>query len=203
MNDDEKGIMQTLHTQFAENQNHWQSNFIKLFAALLTIFGGLGYVYAHWECNSVNENSSSTFLFSTDTLIFAIFIANILLSLIIMLVIHFGWSYRRDQILNDKIRRFLFTRTMYDHLFKNYGTKTTSLPDFYEIFRYFGIFFQIILFLFSVFIYLKICCLECQNITCHCLLNIVFVINFFVVLLTIFIEIFYDYVKRSQIQNKK
>lgn len=116
INSEEAKLMQTLHTQFAENQNHWQGNFIQLLAALLVIFGGLGYIFAHWEGNLAFDNykitkiAESLPIFTTSTLLWSVLVTNLLLTLIILLIIHFGWSYRRDQILNNKIRYLFFKK---------------------------------------------------------------------------------------------
>lgn len=40
-------ILDTLHSQFAENQNHHQGIFIQFLIALFAIFGIFGYVYTH------------------------------------------------------------------------------------------------------------------------------------------------------------
>lgn len=156
INSEEAKLMQALHTQFAENQNHWQGNFIQLLAALLVIFGGLGYVFAHWEGNlafdkyKITKIAESLPIFTTSTLLWSVLVTNLLLSLIILLIIHFGWSYRRDQILNNKIRYLFFkkNKTIYKQLFGCYGKKTSEMPDFYKIFMYFGVVFQIVLLLF-------------------------------------------------------
>ena len=40
-------ILENLHSQFAENQNHHQGLFIQFLIALLALFAGFGYVYTH------------------------------------------------------------------------------------------------------------------------------------------------------------
>lgn len=38
-------LLDTLHSQFAENQNHHQGIFIQFLIALFAIFGVFGYIY--------------------------------------------------------------------------------------------------------------------------------------------------------------
>jgi len=50
-------ILENLHSQFAENQNHHQGLFIQFLIALLALFAGFGYVYTH--VNSTIEYTQS------------------------------------------------------------------------------------------------------------------------------------------------
>lgn len=208
INSEEAKLMQTLHTQFAENQNHWQGNFIQLLAALLVIFGGLGYIFAHWEGNLAFDNykitkiAESLPIFTTSTLLWSVLVTNLLLTLIILLIIHFGWSYRRDQILNNKIRYLFFkkNKTIYKQLFGCYGKKTSEMPDFYKIFMYFGVVFQIVLLLFLFYIMAYSCLYQIEKNLCSLYIGIWS--NVFCILATFLIEMFYYHIKHNRTYKK-
>lgn len=148
-----KRLLYELHTQFTENQNSNLGNFIKLLTAMFALFGAMGYVYSHWEHNLVQpfHSKGEIIVFSTKTLWATIFVENILIALIVFLVICFGYSFRRDQILNDKIRKKFMRKHRYDYFFKNYGRNTDTLPGMYRIFFCFGILFHVILIILSIF----------------------------------------------------
>ncbi len=148
---DAKELLHDLHRQFAENQNAAAELFIKLLIALLGLLGSLGYVYSRWEGNiSSVATQNNDFVFTTNTLYMAIFVNQILLCLIAFLVIHFGASFRRDQLLNAKIRYESMGNSLYKYFFKEYGVNVESLPGLYGIFLNFVVVFQIALILFSV-----------------------------------------------------
>ncbi len=152
---DAKELLHDLHRQFAENQNAAAELFVKLLIALLGLLGSLGYVYSRWEGNiSSVATQNNDFVFTTNTLYMAFFVDQILLCLIAFLVIHFGASFRRDQLLNAKIRYESMGNSLYKYFFKEYGVNVESLPGLYRIFLNFVVVFQIVLILFSVYLFL-------------------------------------------------
>lgn len=155
---DAKELLHDLHRQFAENQNAAAELFVKLLIALLGLLGSLGYIYSRWEGNiSSVATQNNDFVFTTNTLYMAFFVDQILLSLIAFLVIHFGASFRRDQLLNAKIRYESMGNSLYKYFFKEYGVNVESLPGLYGIFLSFVLVFHYGLFLFSA------CLLVCMK----------------------------------------
>lgn len=160
-------LIHDLHEQFAVNQNKHLEIFFGLVGSFVALFGALGYTYAHWEFNFPNQ--ANVFLctnfsqisadigkqpYTTATLFGAIFIVNLLLVLMILLVTNFGWNFRRDQALNDKIReRFLLCHD-YAIFFQipSYGKNGGNMPDLYEIFFWFGLVSHAILYVFALYV---------------------------------------------------
>lgn len=183
-------LLHDLHKQFAENQNAAAELFVKLLIALLGLLGSLGYIYSRWEGNiSSVATQNNDFVFTTNTLYMAIFVNQILLCLIAFLVIHFGASFRRDQLLNAKIRYESMGNSLYKYFFKEYGVNVESLPGLYGIFLNFVVVFQIVLILFSV----------CLSVCGKCNVNGVTVLN----LLCVFLPIAECWYKKCRIEKLK
>lgn len=163
-----KELIHDLHKQFAENQNKHLEIFIGMVGSFVALFGALGYTYSHWEynlpslkngvdCGEIIKNAAtdlSNLPYTTETLFGAIFVVNLLFLLMILLVTNFGWTYRRDQVLNDKIRAEYLHCAEYTKFFEitNYGKNSDKMPDLYEIFFKFGIACQFILYLFTLYV---------------------------------------------------
>ena len=156
MNDNSK-ILETLHTQFAVNQNHHQGIFIQLLIALLSLFGGFGYIYIHTnseiiysqtfaqKLNGIDSYSLST-LISTSVIVIAI------LTLLNAILLNLGYGFRRDQYLNKIIREKYLINGEYEKVFgKLYNPANKGyldfLPNFYSIFFWFILGFQIFFFI--------------------------------------------------------
>ena len=171
MNDNDK-ILDTLHTQFAENQNHHQGIFIQFLIALLALFGGYGYVYTHTnseiaysqtfaqKLNDIEFYSSST-LISTSVIVIAI------LTLLNAILLNLGYGFRRDQHLNKIIRQKYLINGEYEKVFgKLYNSDNKGFFDFMP--NFYGIFFGFI-FGFQVFLLITTCCKEqILNFDKHC-----------------------------------
>lgn len=160
-------ILITLHSQFAENQNHHQKIFIQFLIALLTLFGGYGYIYTHTNPNipvtqTFIQNINCIEYYSGNTLIITSIIVIAILLLLNVILLNLGYSFRRDQFINKKIREKYLDPNEYENVFGklyNPGNKPKYdyLPDFYNIFFWFILGFQI-------FIFTITCCKE--NVLC-------------------------------------
>ena len=105
-NKDEK-LLLNLHSQFSDNQNHHQRLFILLIIALFVLFGTFGYILIKTENINLLQSNSSTVFSPTVFFSISIFISGILLFLN-KFILDNGYTYRRDQYINQKIRvRFL------------------------------------------------------------------------------------------------
>jgi len=150
-------ILDTLHSQFAENQNHHQGIFIQFLIALFAIFGIFGYVYTHTSSEisaiqTVVGKINDIELYSLTTLLITSVIVLAILTLLIAIILNLGYGFRRDQHLNKKIRQKYLTNGEYEDIFgRLYNSDNKNicdfLPDFYKIFYWFILGFQIIIFL--------------------------------------------------------
>jgi len=94
-------LMKSFHEQFAQNQNHHQNLFIQVVSILLTVIIGFGYTLFNFKATGESNNNSTIGLFEF-TCAFAI--SEIILSLGIALVSNMALGYRRDQLMNTRIR---------------------------------------------------------------------------------------------------
>ena len=150
-------LLDTLHSQFAENQNHHQGIFIQFLIALFAIFGVFGYIYTHTSSEisaiqTVVGKINDIELYSLLTLLITSVIVLAILTLLIAIILNLGYGFRRDQHLNKKIRQKYLTNGEYEDIFgKLYNSDNKNicdfLPDFYKIFYWFILGFQIAIFL--------------------------------------------------------
>lgn len=150
-------LLDTLHSQFAENQNHHQGIFIQFLIALFAVFGVFGYVYTHTsfeilanQTTAVNINDIE--VYSLNTLLMTSVIVIAILTLLIAIILNLGYCFRRDQHLNKKIRQKYLSKEEYEEIFgKLYNSDNKNrcdfLPDFYSIFYWFILGFQVTIFL--------------------------------------------------------
>ena len=149
--DTNNDILSSIHEQFAENQNHHQGLFIQLLIALFILFGGFGYVYVYTDSTiPYCQTSIQCGHFSNSILIAVGFIVSLVLLLLNCVILHLGYSFRRDQVINMKIRKYKLEN--YDNIFGELYKPTDKcflqyLPDFYAIF-----FWAITILQFIVFI---------------------------------------------------
>lgn len=114
-------LLLQLHEQFSSNQNDTVGKFLTLFIALLILFGAYGIAYGisigyvKWNNISVSFNA---------VLLIAIVLV-IVLTFLIVLQIYMGYQHRRDQFVNDKIRRKYVSD--YNYIFSNYSGKGKGL----------------------------------------------------------------------------
>jgi len=151
-----ENILETLHSQFAENQNHHQGLFIQFLIALLALFAGFGYVYTHTNptidyTQSFVQNINEVDYFSNQTLLATSVIVSAVLLLLNGILINQGYGFRRDQHLNMIIRK-KYLGDDYQNVFdKLYNSDNKGfwdfLPNFYIIFFWFIFGFQISVFI--------------------------------------------------------
>ena len=103
-------ILDTLHTQFAENQNHHQSLFIQFLVALLTLFAGFGFVYTHTKPDipynqTYVEISENLLCFSNIFSFQQLSLYHLFWQLLNLILLNQGYGFRRDQYLNMIIRK--------------------------------------------------------------------------------------------------
>lgn len=202
----EKSILKTIHSQFAENHNQRKGLFVQLLSALLVIFGSFGYVYSHtipcipYEQTYIMEGKE---LYSNSILLGVEVVVLSLLLLMNLIVLHFGYEFRRDQFLIMKIRK----NNLGDEYDEYFGDKFNPgdkcffdfLPDFYMIFYCFITEFQIITFI-------AICCKE--NLTCFTghnfsLISFIFCILIIVLSIIFYAKTYYKYITKLTINYSK
>ena len=159
-------ILDTLHTQFAENQNHHQSLFVQFLVALLALFAGFGFVYTHTKPDiaynqTYVEISENLIYFSNIILLSTAVIVSSVLALLNLILLNQGYGFRRDQYLNMIIRKDKLQKK-YDDIFKGLYNPNDKgffdfLPNFYTIFFWFITSFQL-------FVLMSVCAKE--GLTC-------------------------------------
>ena len=191
-------ILENLHSQFAENQNHHQGLFIQFLIALLALFAGFGYVYTHTnpdilytqtfvqQLNEVDYYSNITLL-GTSVIVLAV------LLLLNGILINQGYGFRRDQYLNMIIRKDKLQKK-YDDIFKGLYNPNDKgffdfLPNFYTIFFWFITSFQLFV-LISVCSKEGLTCFENKN---GSLLLFIILILLIILSLGFYIKNFYKY----------
>lgn len=156
MADNGNCILDTLHTQFAENQNHHQSLFIQFLVALFALFAGFGYIYTHSNpdiayTKTFVQNINNINYFSYHILLATSVVVIAILLLLNVIIINQGYGFRRDQHLNMIIRKKKLGedyKIIFDKLY-NSDNKVfwNYLPNFYIIFFWFIFGFQISVFI--------------------------------------------------------
>lgn len=144
-----QSILKDLHKQFAENQNSQKKLLVSLLVIILSLVGSLGFIYTHLETSVVKHYINDIIILKPFVLHQALVISVILLGFICMLVVDLGWSFRRDQKLNDKIRKNGMNDCDYNEFFGNYGENIENMPDFYRIFFWFIFGFQVLFLVFA------------------------------------------------------
>lgn len=149
-----ENILLDLHNQFANNQNHHQSVFTQFLIALLSLFAGYGYVYIHTSsevsafCQQLIVNSVGVEYYSPNFLLLTSAVVLAVLALLNVLLLNLGYSFRRDQHVNKKIREKFLDKSEYESTFGElYNSDNKSftdfLPNFYAIFFWFIFGFQV------------------------------------------------------------
>lgn len=188
MNDNDK-ILDTLHTQFAENQNHHQGIFIQFLIALFALFGAYGYIYTHASVDIVGyqttvQKINDVEFYSLNTLIATSVIVIAILTLLNAILLNLGYGFRRDQHLNKKIRQKYLINGEYETIFgKLYNSDNKNRCDFLP--NFYGIFFWFI-FGFQIFIFLATCCKEkVLNFDNNCIAFILLILAFILIAFTL------------------
>lgn len=96
-------LMKSFHEQFAQNQNHHQNLFIQVVSILLTVVIGFGYTLYNFRITGSGcEKSASSLGVLEFTAAFTI--SEVILTLGVALVSNMALGFRRDQLMNTKIR---------------------------------------------------------------------------------------------------
>lgn len=131
--DIESDFAKQLHEQYSINDNAKASHVIGFITAIAFIFTGFGIVYAQpYLSNDAISNQAYTQL-----LMYADILANVMLLLLAILCVNFGYSTRRDHVVISRIRRFYalgetgkWFNGKYDGCNKN---EFNYLPNYYII----------------------------------------------------------------------
>lgn len=129
-----------LHEQYAANDNTKANNVIAILTAIAFVFVGFGYVYQQPYLKnplmSIDCNYEQILL-SVNVL------ADIILTLLAILCVSFGYSTRRDHIVISKIRKSKGIRDWYGNGCGK--TLLNYLPNYYSIVFIFSMLFQLLL----------------------------------------------------------
>jgi hypothetical protein len=108
-----KELLKTFHSQFAENQRVNEQSFLQIAGYLGAIIFGYAYVYHNLQ----NE---------LDVLSLVAIAATLLLALGAWVVVVISYNWRRDQLVNAKIRRYCGIMDAMDSIFpESYDPSTT------------------------------------------------------------------------------
>jgi len=115
-------LLISFHRQFAENQNHHQRLFIQFVAAVFIVLVGYAIVYTNTgnDANLYTAKRSANgqiVEYSVAHVVEAYFAAQIILCLMIGLVANTGYNFRRDQMVNFRIRRHYLGQPLYASVF--------------------------------------------------------------------------------------
>ena len=129
------------HTQFAENQRTREQSFLKILGFLGAVIFGYAYVYHNYNAIQPKE-------FSYITLV-----SEFLLSFGTLIITIIAYNFRRDQIINAKIRTKvnllgddnIFPRSFDPRLSSSLSRPFGWMPDFLNLFFYLFPVVQIIL----------------------------------------------------------
>ena len=93
-------LIKSFHEQFAQNQNHHQKLFFQILSVIVTVAIGYSYVYTMGGEIPNSDLKPSVFLLSL-----ALIISTIVLGLSLVLLSNMAYGFRRDQYVNNKIRK--------------------------------------------------------------------------------------------------
>jgi hypothetical protein len=89
----------SFHRQFAENQNHHQNVLFKLLTVLAGVILGYGYILHGYSPYFDNKSQ-----YEIREVIFALIVSQIVLMIGLAAISNMGFGFRRDQLVNFKIR---------------------------------------------------------------------------------------------------
>ncbi|MEO6613403.1 MAG: hypothetical protein ABIT05_09010 [Chitinophagaceae bacterium] len=182
-------IQKSFVSQFAENQNHHQRLFIQFLSSVLVVIIAYAYVYSNTashsgmninkvtsadsipahkvimnvkpeKFDSVKYENGSIISYSQFSLLSIYVFAQIVLLVLSIMILHMGYSYRRDQSVVNKVRRINLGMPTYEKIYGKRNFSGTNkgfleyLPNFNSILFFSICIIQIGLF-FSLFIYFK------------------------------------------------
>ena len=135
-------LYKQLHEQFAVNDNNKTNNVISFLAAIFSVFVGYGVVFYHYS----NKE---------DSLVMATIASLLILMLVCVLCLFFGYSTRRDQFITHEIRKKYDVELHYTNPCDRKHNKWSFLPDYYSIMLYACIGFMFLLTIVTVLQLLK------------------------------------------------
>lgn len=182
-------IQQSFVNQFAENQNHQQRLFIQFLSSVLVVIVAYAFVYSNTaskhginihshlktdstitkelviniqpeKFDSSKYDNGSIISYSQLSLISIYLFAQIVLLILSIMILHMGYSFRRDQAVVNRIRRINLGQNTYDKIFGQSNFKGVGkgffeyLPNFNSILFFSICIIQCVLFA-SIFIYFK------------------------------------------------
>lgn len=185
----EIGIQKSFVTQFAENQNHHQRLFIQFLSSVLIVIVAYAFVYSNTASysgmnihkiiskDSITEkeviiniksekfdtskfDNGAIISYSQFSLLSIYIFAQIVLLILSIMILHMGYSFRRDQSVVNRIRIVNLTEETYDKLYgrKNFYGRGKGfleyLPNFNSILFFAICIIQGVLF-FSLFTYFQ------------------------------------------------
>lgn len=123
-----------LHEQYAINNNSNLSSIITLFAALIAVFGGYGYIFIHSSLHFDfgKMYSKCTELYSMDALVFAAMASFIVIAFMKHICLYQGYHQRFEQFVTYSIRHKYYHQQpeKLDHrLFPSNYTPFKSIED--------------------------------------------------------------------------
>lgn len=92
-------LLNSFHTQFAENQNYYQKLFFQILSIIVTVMVGYSYVYTNGGKLDEKELHTSVILLS-----FVLIISTVVIGLSLILLSNIAYGFRRDQFVINKIR---------------------------------------------------------------------------------------------------
>ncbi|MBK7105540.1 MAG: hypothetical protein IPH62_09675 [Ignavibacteriae bacterium] len=152
-------ILNSFHSQFAQNQNHHQDLFIKFVSAVLIVTAGYIIVFANTssyaEFDEVLYFKDSHIIKSYSLLHLggAYYLAQIIFVLMAFIVLNMGYNYRQDQKVNYNIRIKALGKPLNDIIFDVKGFKPAELnfldflPGFHKIFYLILLTFEFLFFI--------------------------------------------------------
>lgn len=140
----EKELLSQLHEQYAINDNDKSGKIIQFVGVVAFLLVGYGFVIWHYE-----DHKSVLFPITLA--------ASVVLTLLALLCVNFGYCTRRDQFIAYRIRKYAFNKEGYEKVFSNmyspYGKVPVNfLPGYYFIFFICLIFFILSINLYSSYI---------------------------------------------------
>ena len=101
----QKELELSFHRQFAENQNHHQNVLFKLLTVLAAVILGYGYILHGYSPQILHWCTDTESQYEIREIIFALIVSEIVLIIGLAAVSNMGFEFRRDQLVNFKIRR--------------------------------------------------------------------------------------------------
>ena len=171
-NGNETTLEDNLHQQFSENDNSRTTVFTSFLMGIIALFGFYGYVF-------VNTYKRENWNFDMQEFLLMSFITIGMIFFLALLSLNYGYSFRRDQIIVDNIRKKRYNEEIMKKIFgKIYSPLGKCfcefIPGFYNLFYW-------LFFISEIFI----CCttgLKIYDVSCSCITLCNFKILIFIIM---------------------